>query len=56
MSFGLVSGGYPLHIDLMEDVGGAAAGEAELRDLPLEDRLSETSTIKFMRCAFFTVT
>ncbi|ODN85848.1 hypothetical protein L198_07410 [Cryptococcus wingfieldii CBS 7118] len=51
MSLGLISGGYPLHIELMEDVGGPAIGEGKLRDLPLQDRLFETSTIKFMRCA-----
>ncbi|TYJ52345.1 hypothetical protein B9479_007039 [Cryptococcus floricola] len=38
MSLGLISGGYPLHIELMEDVGGPAAGEGKLRDLPLQDR------------------
>ncbi|TYJ58721.1 hypothetical protein B9479_000557 [Cryptococcus floricola] len=38
MCLGLVSEGYPLHIELMEDVGGPAAGEGELRDLPLQDR------------------
>ncbi|ODN77131.1 hypothetical protein L202_05662 [Cryptococcus amylolentus CBS 6039] len=38
MCLGLISGGYPLHIELMEDVGGPAAGESELQDLPLQDR------------------
>ncbi|ODO01383.1 hypothetical protein I350_06202 [Cryptococcus amylolentus CBS 6273] len=38
MCLGIVSGGYPLHIELMEDVGGLAAGEGELRDLPVQDR------------------
>ncbi|TYJ51584.1 hypothetical protein B9479_007843 [Cryptococcus floricola] len=38
MCLGLVSGGYPLHIELMEDVGGPAAGEGELRDLPLQNK------------------
>ncbi|ODO08282.1 hypothetical protein L198_00005 [Cryptococcus wingfieldii CBS 7118] len=38
MSLALVSGGYPLHIELMEDVGVPAAGEGKLRDLPLQDR------------------
>ncbi|ODN95900.1 hypothetical protein L198_04519 [Cryptococcus wingfieldii CBS 7118] len=38
MCLGRLSGGYPLHIELMEDVGGPAAGEGKLQDLPLQDR------------------